>query len=361
MAKISHLFSLFSLCSFLSGPLVGSEVFEVSGHYLYLRVATPPTPFTATSSQEALSLFPTAGNEAILPLGEIKKVDFGSYQEGFRLSGTFSGFPAPFGVRLSYGRLEATHSREFAIEDQGEGVLWILFGHPANGTAPQISPANLDRFLAPEGEQRARASGRMTLSWQEWGVRIETPQTACASLEFRAYTGIAGVVLDFHRRFYYEAGVTPATPFLDEEGEFAAQLSSQETLYGVGPLLGGELWLPLVEGVSLFGELSTSVLVGSLRSHFDQDSFFEEMESSDLAIHWKTPTYLATLPSFRARLGGEICRRGSTYSLGVQAGYEWTIYLEALPSDWFNGISVHSPESSPLSFAGFYVGGLIGY
>lgn len=334
---------------------------ELFAEYLLLRpevcdlnyVIQDSRPFGDVSSATA------TGVDLFLPSGP----DIGicpSFQSAFRLGGAFIFRDGCADFSAAYSLLTTRDKKRTSIA--GDGGLWITLGDP------QFEDQRLNNALISgslPGALDALAAEKFRLTYQVADGVAAWRSSRGGRLFTRRYFGLRWMQLIMKRTGIYQGTITqlvnsPAVRIFQAQQE-TIKLDSRS--WGIGPRVGADLWYEVGCGFSLAVHFGLSILGGECK-----DSQFEQVTRTTLPtdiapgfnidgpLDVRTRTENLLFPEFDARLGGEwrFCCKG--VQVHVEAGWEFTSYLEVIPRVSFSGFGAAGLTTREnFSLNGFYL------
>jgi len=219
-----------------------------------------------------------------------------------------------------------------------------------------------DTFAAAEG----KSEFTLNVVDLDAGQRFTTGSYDMRMFAGLRYANIDATVKTFAHSFVLPAGTASALPPLAVNSTVSGDQEFHSQFRGVGPRIGVDARYCLSSGFGLDADLSTSLLVGTVDSHYNANTTDLTTPSSPVVRHFasKSGSNTRVVPVLEAKLGADYtyimdCRCKS--ALVFEAGYQVTNYFNAsdVHGRVFSGsdsVLLSGGSTNDVAFDGPYLG-----
>ncbi len=241
-----------------------------------------------------------------------------------------SGFRFGFGVHLPYDGW-----------DTYVNYTWFSPVHSQNKHG-SFYPLFLFEGAGSQGSSVAEAHARWKLELNVLDVEIGRVYHLSKTLIFRPFVGIKGAWIDQHAHIHYAGGFIPAGQTFRTHFE--------NDFKGAGPLLGIESNWEMGAGLSLFGDLSTAIIVG----HFDNEQEQLQLDNAEVVDLNSAFNLVSPFLQMIAGLAWDLNFSKDRYHVGLRAGFETQFWWDQNQIEQFTDkdFPIYVRKQGDLAFYG---------
>jgi hypothetical protein len=242
-----------------------------------------------------------------------------------------SGFRAGFGVHLPEDGwdLYADYTHFYPESSRhSSGSFYPLFLFQGAG--------------APQGPSVSKAEAHWNIKFQDVDLEIGRAYYIAKTLTFRPFIGLKGAWIEQHAKFHYEGGFIPAGQIF--------RTHFQNDFKGAGPLIGIDSNWQLGAGFSLFGDLSSALVVG----HFDNKQKQYQLNGAEVVDLKNGFNLVSATLQMIAGVAWDINFNRDQCHFGLSAGFETQYWWSQNQTELFTDkdFPIYTRQKGGLAFYG---------